>query len=111
MWSRAGSARCRRAFRRSAERRRAPAGAAGATQYKAISIRTSIRLCGCDITPFPARAPQIFLHALARSGNACRLHTVTKNCLLRAVLFAYIAIHFDAFVVSKRLGGTRARRP
>ncbi|RQS08724.1 hypothetical protein DIE07_18050 [Burkholderia sp. Bp9002] len=58
-----------------------------------------------------ARAPQIFLLAGVRSGNACRLHTVTKNWLQRAVLFAYIAIHFDAFVVSKRLGGTRARWP
>ncbi|KAB0681630.1 hypothetical protein F7R13_11145 [Burkholderia territorii] len=32
-------------------------------------------------------------------GNAFRLRPVTKNCLPRVMRIAYIAIHFDAFVV------------
>ncbi|KAB0643651.1 hypothetical protein F7R21_06450 [Burkholderia latens] len=40
-----------------------------------------------------------FASPIRNVGNACLLRSVTKNCLPRRIRIAYIAIHFDAFVV------------
>ncbi|RQS76949.1 hypothetical protein DID96_01350 [Burkholderia sp. Bp8963] len=53
---------------------------------------------------FSRAFPQIFPVDDARSGNTYRLRPVTKNACCPGVLFAYIAIRFDAFVVSSRPG-------
>ncbi|RQR83066.1 hypothetical protein DIE11_08180 [Burkholderia sp. Bp9012] len=46
-----------------------------------------------------------------RFGNAFRLRPVTKNCLPRRIPIAYIAIHFDAFVICTDWPSRRVRSP